>query len=87
MSFPNFKNKHKEAEVSYQKIKYLYPNSPLIPNTLYSRGMLLYKKLKQPQQAIDVFNHVTTDYPESEFAGFSLFYLGELEEKKIKNYS
>ena len=75
-----------EAAASYLKLEYLFPQSPYLLYSRYNRGLLLYQKLKLPQRARQVFEQIVSNYPESQFAGFSQFYIGEIYEKKIRNY-
>ena len=75
-----------EAAASYLKLEYLFPESPYLLHCRYNRGLLLYKKLKLLQESRRVFEQIIVDYPESQFAGFSQFYVGEIYEKKEQNY-
>jgi TolA-binding protein len=75
-----------EAAASYLKLEYLFPQSPYLLHSRYNRGLLLYNKLKSPQEARRVFEQIIADYPESQFAGFSQYYVGEIYEKKEQNY-
>ena len=75
-----------QATVSYMKLSYTNPNSPLLPYSLYSRGKLLCQKLGKYEDGISVFNRIISDYPKSQYASASLFMLGEIKEKKMKDY-
>lgn len=76
----------REAAVSYLKLGYTHPDSPLLPYSLYSRSMLLYQKLGKYEAAMNVFEQIISVYPESEYASASFFMLGEIKEKKMKDY-
>jgi TolA-binding protein len=80
------KGEHREAAFSYLKIEYAYSESPLLPYTRYSRGVMLYKELGETQKAIEVFTQVVTQYPQSEYAGTSIFMLAEIKQKKTKDH-
>lgn len=80
------KGKPKEAVISYLKLDYTHPNSPLLAYTRYHRALLQYKKLGNYEQAMTIFNMVVSVFPESEFGPASLFMVGEIKEKKMKDY-
>lgn len=80
------KGDHREAAVSFLKLDYAYPESPLLPYTRYSRAVILYKELGENEKAVEVFTQVATAYPDSDYAGASLFMLGEIKQKKLKDY-
>lgn len=76
----------REAVASYLKLDYLCPNDPLLPYAHYNRARLLYQEIGDNQNAIDLCNQIVTAYPTSEFASASLFMLGEIKEKKTRDY-
>ncbi len=79
---------HREAEASYLKLDYASPGSPLIPESRYRRGVILYKELGENEKAIDVFSQIVAAFPDSDaYAGSALFMLGEIKQKKLKNYN
>lgn len=78
---------HREAEASYLKLDYASPESPLLPEARYRRGVILYKELGENEKAVEVFSQIVSAFPDSEaYAGSSLFMLGEIKEKKLKDY-
>ena len=79
-------DKAREAVASYLKLEYLYPNNPLLPYAHYNRARLLYQELSDNQNAIEVCSQIVSAYPASEYASASLFMLGEIKEKKTKDY-
>jgi len=81
------KGDHRQAAASYLKLDYAFPDSPLLPYTRYNRGLLLYKKLGEPEKANETFRQVVALHPESAHAGDALFMAGEVKEKKLKDYS
>ena len=77
----------REAMFSYLKLDFTHPGSPLLPYTQFQRGKLLYEEINAPEIAADVLLGVATTYPESEYAGESLYLIGEIKEKKEKDYA
>jgi TolA-binding protein len=78
---------HREAEASYLKLDYASPESPLLPEARYRRGAILYKELGENEKAVEVFSQLVSAFPDSElYAGSSLFMLGEIKQKKLKDY-
>jgi len=78
---------HREAEASYLKLDYASPESPLLPEARYRRGVILYKALGENEKAVEVFSQIVTAFPDSEaYAGSALFMLGEIKQKKLKDY-
>jgi TolA-binding protein len=80
MDMPN------EASACYLQLGALFPDSPLVPDALHSRGVLLSDKLDNYNDAVQTFADIVTKYPTSEFAGESLFKSGEIKQKELKNY-
>lgn len=78
---------HREAEASYLKLDYTAPASPLLPESRYRRGTLLYKELGETEKAVEVFSQLVAAFPDSAaYAGSALFMLGEIKGKKLKDY-
>ena len=79
-------DKAREAVASYLKLDYLFPNNPLLSYAQYNRARLLYVEIGDNQNAIEVCKQIVSAYPASEYASASLFMLGEIKEKKTKDY-
>ncbi|KAA3655602.1 MAG: hypothetical protein DWQ10_17120 [Calditrichaeota bacterium] len=76
----------REAASEYLKFDYLYSGSVFLPYARYQRGMLAFEKLKQPEQAIEIFQKVVTEHNTSKYAGKAQFATGQVYEEKLKNY-
>jgi TolA-binding protein len=72
-----------EAMMAYEKILYLKPESPLIPQVLFDLAWLQYNDMDRYTEARDNFIHLITDYPDKEVTGDAQFYLAELYQKKL----
>jgi TolA-binding protein len=81
------KNDEREAMFSYLKLDFTHPGSPLLPYTQFQRGKLLYEEFNEPVKAAEILLGVATTYPESEYAGESLYLIGEIKEKKEKDFA
>lgn len=75
-----------EADLSYAKFIELFPESPLMPQLLYRRGILQYRELKRYEEAIATLQKIREEYPESEYAADGLMLSGEISEKKKRDY-
>ncbi len=75
-----------EADLSYAKFIELFPESPLMPQLLYRRGILQYRELKRYDEAIATLQKIREEYPESEYAADGLMLSGEISEKKKRDY-
>jgi TolA-binding protein len=74
------------ACAGYQKLAFIFPESPLVPYADFTRGILLFDKMDQPEAAVSALSQVVTRYSMSEYASEALFKLGEIKAKKMKNY-
>lgn len=78
--------KNKAAASEYLKFDYLYKNSVFLPYARYQRGLLYFQKLKRPQQAIDIFQNVTTEHKDTPFAAKAQFAKARIYEEKFKSW-
>jgi len=76
-----------EAEASYLRLEYGYPESPLLPYAGYARGVILSKDLGEHKRAIEVLGEVVTKHPQSEHATAALFKMAEIKKEKTKDYA
>lgn len=77
----------RQAAAAYLKLEYLAAESQVLAYARYKRGLLLYDALKEEEEAKRVFKQLAQEQPESEYAPGALFMLGDLEEKRQKNYT
>jgi TolA-binding protein len=80
------KGSHREAAAAYLKLEYAYPQSALLSYSRYSRAVILYKELGENQKAVEALNQVVADSADSVLVGSSLFLLGEIKQRKLKDY-
>lgn len=76
-----------EAVAAYSKLHYTHPQSSLLPYAFYQEGRLLYEELGAHEKALTVLANVVSLYITSDYAGASLFLMGTIKEKKIKDYA
>jgi TolA-binding protein len=74
-----------QSILAYSKIKYIAPESLLIPQTLFQIALLQYQETSQYSEAKDTFVSLIAAYPDISVAGDAQFYLAELYEKKLDN--
>lgn len=74
------------ADIAYLKFKMLFPVSPLLPYVLYEQGMLHYQKLRDPGKALEIFNRLISQYPDSTRSGDAMFMIAEIREEKQNSY-
>lgn len=72
-----------EAMMAYDKLIYLKPESALVPEVIFSLGMLQYTEMRRYNEARDNFIRLITDYPEKEITGDAQFFLGELYQRRL----
>ncbi len=80
------REKYREAEVTYLKTQFMYPESSRLPYAHYQRGLLLYKELGKHQLAADAFSRVVRDYPKNEYAADALYMLAEVKTEKLDEH-
>lgn len=85
--FYALQGEYREASMSYLRLDYCCPESPLLPYARYTRGMLLSKNLGDHKQAIDALARVAADHSENEFAAAALFSMAEIRQNKTKDYA
>ncbi len=74
-----------QAIFSYNRIRFITPESILIPQALFQTGYLQYEETGDYQKAKDTFVSLIAAHPEAPVAGEAQFYLAELYEKKLDN--
>ncbi len=74
-----------QSILAYEKIKYLTPESVLIPQALFQIALLQYQETGQYNEAKDTFVSLISAYPDLSVAGDAQFYLAELFEKRMEN--
>ncbi|MCB0304964.1 MAG: tetratricopeptide repeat protein, partial [Calditrichaeota bacterium] len=77
---------HQIADIVYLKFKMLFPVSPLLPYVLYEQGLLHYQKLRDPGKALEIFNRLISQYPDSTRSGDAMFMIAEIREEKQNSY-
>ncbi len=75
-----------QASMSYLKLDYTHPNSPLLPETRYLRSKILYEELREYELAVQSLEQIAATWPTHEYAAASLFMIGEIYENKLKDY-
>jgi tetratricopeptide (TPR) repeat protein len=58
-----FQNKFNEAFIKLDSVALLFPEHSLVDDILYTKAMI-YKRIKQPEKAIELFNTIIEKYPE-----------------------
>ena len=74
-----------QSIMAYNKIKFISPESLLIPQALYQIALLQYQETGQYNQAKDSFISLITTNPDLSVAGDAQFYLAELYENELDN--
>jgi TolA-binding protein len=74
-----------QAILAYNKIKYIAPESLLIPQALFQVGLLQYQETGQYSEAKDTFVSLISAHPDLSVSGDAQFYLAELYEKNLDN--
>jgi TolA-binding protein len=74
-----------QSILAYDKIKYLTPESLLIPQALFQIALLQYQETGQYNEAKDTFVSLISAYPDLSVSGDAQFYLAELYENKLEN--
>ena len=75
---------YQEAFFSLMRIRYLYPDAPVLPEALLKMGKVSLEYFDRPNRAIDFFTRVTVNYPKSTAAAEAMLLLARVyaEEKK-----
>jgi TolA-binding protein len=71
--------------LAFEKIKYLSPESLLIPQALFQVALLQYQETGQYNEAKDTFVSLISANPDLSVSGDAQFYLAELYENKLEN--
>ncbi len=58
-----FQNKYDAAFIKLDSVALLFPEHSLVDDILYTKAMM-YKRIKQPEKAIELFNTIIEKYPE-----------------------
>jgi len=74
-----------QSILAYNKIKYIAPESLLIPQALFQIALLQYQETGQNNEAKDTFVSLISAHPELSVAGDAQFYLAELYENELEN--
>jgi TolA-binding protein len=75
----------KQSILAFEKIKYLSPESLLIPQALFQIALLQYQETGQYNEAKDTFVSLISANPDLSVSGDAQFYLAELYENKLDN--
>lgn len=76
---------YEEAILAFQKIRYISPESILIPQSLYHAGVIQYQETREYEKAKDTFVELISAHPEISISGDAQFYLAELYQNKLDN--
>jgi TolA-binding protein len=74
-----------QSILAYSKVKYIAPESLLIPQSLFQIALLQYQETGQYSQAKDTFVSLIAAHPDLSVSGDAQFYLAELYENKLDN--
>jgi TolA-binding protein len=74
-----------QSILAYEKIKYISPESLLIPQALFQIGLLQYQETGQYNEAKDTFVSLISANPDLSVSGDAQFYLAELYENRLDN--
>jgi len=74
-----------QSILAYSKVKYISPESILIPQALFQIALLQYQETGEYNQAKDTFVSLIAANPDLSVAGDAQFYLAEIYEKKLDN--
>jgi len=74
-----------QSILAYSKIKYISPESILIPQALFQIALMQYEETSQYSEAKDTFVSLIAAHPELSVAGDAQFYLAEIYEKRLEN--
>lgn len=85
--FYALKGDHREATMSYLRLDYCCPESPLLPVARYSRGLILSKNLGEHKQAIEALALVVADPAQSEYAADAMYSMAKIKQEKTKDYA
>jgi TolA-binding protein len=78
---------YKAGVAGFKKYEQLYPDSPHTAHVQNRRGVILYKNLKNYEQAEKIFSSVIENFPKSPEVGEALFLRADIKAKKSKNYT
>lgn len=86
-------NKYPEAVSSYEELIDQYPESKLVPESLFRLASFYQNKLlknisskESLNKSVELFRRIYDEYPNSEFAPNGLFMAGFVYSNEIKNY-
>jgi TolA-binding protein len=74
-----------QSILAYDKIKYIAPESLLIPQALFQIALLQYQETGEYNQAKDSFVSLISAHPDLSVSGDAQFYLAELYEQRLEN--
>jgi tetratricopeptide (TPR) repeat protein len=75
----------RQSIMAYDKIKYITPESLLIPQALFQIALLEYQETGQYNEAKDTFVSLIAAHPDLSVSGDAQFYLAELYEQRLDN--
>ena len=74
-----------QSVLAYDKIRYISPESLLIPQALFQIALLQYQETGQYNEAKDTFVSLIAAHPDLSVAGDAQFYLAELYQNRLDN--
>jgi TolA-binding protein len=74
-----------QSILAYDKIKFISPESLLIPQALFQIALLQYEETGQYSLAKDTFVSLISAHPDLSVSGDAQFYLAELYDEKLDN--
>lgn len=74
-----------QAVLAYDKIKYIAPESLLIPQALFQIALIQYQETGQYTEAKDSFVSLIAAHPDLSVAGDAQFYLAEIYQERLDN--
>lgn len=80
-------DKKNEANAAFDQFSALYPDSPLMPQSLFLRGDLLTRKMGKHEEAAEVLSQLLQEYPQSLYDKKALLLLGEIKSRRLKDHT
>jgi tetratricopeptide (TPR) repeat protein len=79
-----FQNKYDEAFVKLDSVALLFPEHSLVDDIMYTKAMM-YKRIKQPEKAIALFNTIIEKYPEEIRCDNAIYELAKMYDYQLND--
>jgi tetratricopeptide (TPR) repeat protein len=79
-----FQNKFNEAFDKLDSIAILYPKHTLLDDILYTKAQI-YKKLKQPDKAVEMYNGIIEKFPEEIRCDNAIYELAKMYDLQLND--